>query len=192
MKRKLGLVATAGALAVALALVLSACGGSDGSEGVASLTETTNGAQGSGDGGTSGQRDIEQARLAYTRCMREHGVDLPDPVNGRFQFRSEPGEERKFDEAQEACGHILDAMKTGALTEEQQAEQREAALEFARCMREHGVDVPDPQFQDGGGTTQLIPEGAKDDPDLEEAKRACVRILDAAEPEAPAGQGEAQ
>ena len=33
------------------------------------------------------------------------------------------------------------------------ADFREAALKHARCMREHGVDVPDPKFGPGGAVT---------------------------------------
>ena len=32
---------------------------------------------------------------------------------------------------------------------------REAALEYAQCMRKHGVDMPDPQFKGGGMAMQL-------------------------------------
>lgn len=185
MKRKLGLAATAGVLAVALALALAACGGSDDSDGVASLTDTNGQTTTNGSGGSAaGATDWEEAQLEYARCMREHGVDFPDPVNGRFQFRDQRGDQRKLDEAQQACRHILEDARP-PVDEEQEAEMREAVLEFAKCMRQHGVDMPDPTFPEGGGALMRMPEGAEDDPDFEEAQRACQPILNAAQPDDP-------
>jgi hypothetical protein len=186
MKRTLGLAIAAGAIAVVLALALTGCGGSDDSDGVASLTDTTGQStggdgQGSGDGGDA-RRDREQAALDYARCMREHGVDMPDPVNGRFEFKNERRDQRKVEEAQQACQDILrDAAPP--VDEEQEAEMREAALRFAKCMRQHGVDMPDPTFPEGGGMLMRMPEGAEDDPQFDEAQKACQPILDAAQPE---------
>jgi hypothetical protein len=51
-------------------------------------------------------------------------------------------------------------------------------VRFAECMREHGIDMPDPDFSDapGGrrGFVQRIGEGFDpDDPDFKEADEAC-------------------
>ena len=188
MRRKLGRAAAVGALAVALILVLAACGGGGDSDGVASLTDTTgqtdqDGTAGSG-GGSAGTNDQErrEAELEYARCMREHGVDFPDPVNGRFEFRGTRRDEGKLEQAQEACRSILERVGPPQLDEQQQAELREAALAFARCMREHGVDMPDPTFRDDGGMLQTLPEGAENDPKFEDAQRACEGIMDDALP----------
>jgi hypothetical protein len=197
MKWKIGLAATAGALAVALALVLSACGGDGESSGVASLTNTTgqtttDDGQGSGDNGSDAttEEERERAQLEYARCMRRHGVDFPDPVNGRFEYRGRRADEPKLEDAQRACRHILEDVAP-PLNEEQEAELREASLEFARCMREHGIDYPDPQFsEDEGGMTQVLPEGVEDDPKFEEAQKACQPILDAVQPDGSSGQGD--
>jgi hypothetical protein len=189
VKRKLGFVATAGVLLVAVALVLAGCGGNGDSDGVASLTDTT--AQASGDTGSRGasEEEREQAQLEYAQCMREHGVDFPDPVNGRFEFKGTPGDQAKMEEAQEACRDILEDVAPPPLTEEQKAELQQAALDFAKCMREHGIDYPDPQFQDGG-VLQRMPEGAEDDPKFEEAQKACQPILDAVQPDGPSTERE--
>jgi hypothetical protein len=194
VNRKLGFAATAGALAVALALTMSACGSSGDSEGVASLTETagqTSDESSGADGSKPATReDREQAELDYARCMREHGVDFPDPVNGRFEFRATPGDEGKMEEAQEACGGILERLGPQKLDEAAEAKMQEAALEFARCMREHGVDMPDPEFREGGGLLQKAPKGAEGDPGFEEAKKACQPILEDARPDRDAPRGE--
>jgi hypothetical protein len=190
VRRKVGLVVTVGMLAVASVGVLTACGGSDDSDGVASLTDTsgqttTDGSQGSG----GSEQDQQEAALEFARCMREHGVDMPDPVNGRFEFRGRPRDQRKLEEAQQACQHILrDAAPP--LDEEQEAEMREAALSFAKCMRQHGVDMPDPTFPEGGGVRMRMPEGAEDDPQFEQAQKACQSILEAPRSDRPSDQEE--
>jgi hypothetical protein len=178
VKGKLGFAATAGALAVALLLALSACGGNGDSDGVASLTGTTGQSPTETGNGSAGTEDWERAQLAYARCMREHGLDFPDPVNGQSRFRADRADQQKVAAAQEACRPIL-ADAAPPVDEERQAREREAALAFARCMREHGVDMPDPQSQPGGGELQLMPKGAEDDPDFEEAKKACEPLLNA-------------
>jgi hypothetical protein len=194
VKRKLELAATAGALAAALVLALTACGGNGDSDDVASLTDTTGQSTtgGSGDGGSGApsEQEREEAALEFAQCMREHGVDFPDPVNGRFEFRSTPGDDQaKVQEAQEACQDILEDAAP-PLDEEQQAEMQDALLAFARCMREHGIDFPDPQFEEGGGALQMLPEGTEDDPKFDEAQEACQPILDDARLDGPSLQGE--
>jgi hypothetical protein len=192
MNRKLRLGATASALGVALILALTACGGEGDSGGVASLTDTTgqsagNGSQGSGDGASKGDR--EKAQLDYARCMREHGLDFPDPVNGRFEFKGQERDVGKMEEAQTACAPILEEAAPPKPSEEQEAEMREATLDFAKCMRKHGVDMPDPEFPEGGGALMRMPRGAENDPQFEEAEKACQPILEAAMPGEPSGTG---
>ena len=65
---------------------------------------------------------------------------------------------------------------TGGDDEVTQEEREEAMLAFAQCMRDHGIDMPDPQFnEDGGATIQAGPGGAidPDDPDFQAAEEAC-------------------
>jgi hypothetical protein len=201
VKRKLALAATVGALAIALILVLAACGGGGDSEGVASLPDTTGETTTEGDGGStepSGQ-DPQEAALEFARCMREHGVDVPDPTpGGGITLNAQPGTSmEKIQKAQEACGDIL--QNAGPqLTEEQQSAMQDALLDFAKCMREHGVDFPDPQFGEGGIVTQQNSAGEgdsggpnPDDPEFQEAEEACEPALQEALREAglPGGDG---
>jgi hypothetical protein len=188
MKRKLGLAVVAGVLGIVLAFTASACGGGADDNGVASLNpttgQTTTGDQNSGDG----KRDAKKAALEYARCMREHGVDMADPVNGKLELKTNRADQRKMDEAQKACGHILEEAMP-PVSEEQQAEMREAALDFAKCMREHGVDVPDPTFQ-GGGMLMRMPKGMKDDdPKVQAAQKACQPIMDRVRPKGEKDRG---
>ena len=98
--------------------------------------------------------------LEFAECMRDHGVDMPDPQfdgdgggGGMIEMTADPDDEG-FEEAQEACQPILeDAMGEIELDPEQEAEMREQLLEFAECMRDHGIDMPDPVFGEDGRVT---------------------------------------
>jgi hypothetical protein len=86
-----------------------------------------------------------------------------------------PGNDREAVEAaQGECQKHLEAVRGGeAPSEEQQAEMRERALAFAECMRDQGVDFPDPQFSEGGGMRLGGPGIDPEDPDFQEAQEAC-------------------
>jgi hypothetical protein len=137
-----------------------------------------------GDGSTASADDdraeFREAALDFAECMRENGVDMPDP--GRdggiiLQAGPESGNDpATVERAQKACQEHLEKARPPELSEEDQREMRERALDFARCMREHGIDVPDPTFGDGGAMRQRMPEGiSPEDPRFEEAQEACAK-----------------
>jgi hypothetical protein len=182
MKRKLALAIAVGALAVVFTLVVAACGGSSGSEGVASIEDTT-GQTTNGDSGSAaaGEQDPQEAALAYAECMREHGIDMADPVAGRVDLNIQPGvPDGKVDKAMKACEDLLRSAGS-QLTEEQQNVLHDAQLAFAKCMREHGIDMEDPKLDGSGIVTQKDTSGEDgvnpDDPKFQEAQKACEPIL---------------
>jgi hypothetical protein len=181
VKPRFGFVIAAGVLAVAFTLALAACGGGGGdSDGVASL-----GGEGSGTGTTAnGAKDPEEAALEYAQCMREQGVDVPDPgPNGELQLQVGPGNKDKVEKAQKKCEPLLENARP-KLSEEQQSVMQDGLLAFAKCMREHGINFPDPQFGEGGRVTQRQRFGKgganPDDPKFQAAQEACEPILDEA------------
>jgi hypothetical protein len=185
VKSKLVHAASLATAALALILLVTACGGGNGnSEGVASLDGGSSQSTAADDGATTpSQQDREEAALEWARCMREQGVDVPDPVNGRIEVRAERENADKVQKAQEACGDILQNAAP-QLSEEQEQAMEDALLAFAQCMREHGIDMPDPQRQEGGGFLTTMPEGAEDDPQFKDAQEACQPIVDEAAREA--------
>ncbi len=129
-----------------------------------------------GGGSTGPTEDQEAAALNWARCMREHGVDIPDPsADGGPQKVELKGSRAAMERAQEACKRYQDAARPD-LTPEQETELRDQALAFARCMREHGVDMPDPQVE-GGGIIMRARKGASgfdpDSPAFKQAAEAC-------------------
>jgi hypothetical protein len=176
--------------AVALS-VLGACasGDDDGEPEVASLDDGTTAAStpdGTATDGTAndeeGSTDPQEAMLEFAECMRDHGIDMADPQfdgegRGGITLEATPENQADLEAAQEACQPLLEnARGEMELDPEQEAEMREQLLEFAECMRDHGIDMPDPQFSDDGGfVVQAGPEGGgpREDPDFEAAAEEC-------------------
>ena len=94
---------------------------------------------------------FEEGVLEFAQCMREEGVNFPDPtfdIDGNPQFDNlEIENEEEFESAFENCEDIL----RNALPEqfdldpEVEAALVDASLEFSQCMRDQGIDFPDPK-----------------------------------------------
>ena len=147
----------------------------DGDDDVATLgTDATDSTDPSSSDAATGpaSTDPEQAMLDYAQCMRDHGIDMPDPqfsadgTGGRLTIQHEPTGsdvpgpqpgDAVFDEAESACRPLMEAALSDVTVDpERQAEMREQMLDYAECMREHGVDVPDPVFSDNGMVTMQV------------------------------------
>ncbi len=138
----------------------------------------------------SASLDPEAARLAFTECMRDEGIDMPDPETaagpdggGGFAVGIKGDDPDAFEAALEACEHFLE--QAAGERREIDPEMQDRMLEFAGCMREHGIPMPDPNF-DGGITIQRNSNGtvsSGDDtfdpssPEFQEAQAACQPIL---------------
>ncbi|HEY7625928.1 MAG TPA: hypothetical protein VH761_02630, partial [Ilumatobacteraceae bacterium] len=57
-----------------------------------------------------------------------------------------------MDAANKECQHFLEEASRSfdPPSAEEQEQMKEKALAFSKCMREHGIDMPDPQFGDDG------------------------------------------
>jgi hypothetical protein len=152
----------------AASLALSACGGAGADNATA---------------GSDRRAEFREAALKFAKCMREHGVDMPDPKfdGGRVELRiGGPGDpkanETTMRQAQEACRKYMESVKPPDISEQQKREFKDRALRFARCMREQGIDMPDPQFGENGGMTQRFEEGTgPEDPRFREAQEKCQK-----------------
>ena len=168
-------------------LLLAACGSSGGSnDGVASLDDSA-----AGDDSTAtsdGEVDREEALLEFAECMRENGVDMPDPQveeGGGVLIRGPEGgprNEEDFEAAMEECQELLPE-EGGRFDEQQQAAMQDAMLEYAKCMRAEGIDMPDPEFSGEGGARMTIGQGSGIDPNSDEfraAEEKCRPIMEEA------------
>jgi hypothetical protein len=75
--------------------------------------------------------------------MRDHGIDMPDPTEDGQKVANGPG----FTEAVEACGSELGdpPAREGGAPLKSDEERRAEDLKTAACLRDHGVDVADPE-----------------------------------------------
>jgi len=133
-------------IALALSVGVAACGSS-------SSSSSTNAAA-----STSGQ--TYQARLNLAKCFRSHGINVPDPSasggpagGGGGIFRSLQGySQAQLNAARQACQqYVSKAFPRVNLTPAQRAQLQQQLVKFAQCMRSHGINVPDPTFNSGGG-----------------------------------------
>jgi hypothetical protein len=167
--------APAAALVLAMAVGVAACGGAASNDGgVVSLASPS--AAPGGSAAPAASVDPEEAMLAFEKCMKEHGVDIqvgmvtseaggsagsvqigggPDagtevqPATGAFDPKA-------MEEADKACRDLLPA---GGMLGDPNATMDPALadqlLKFSQCMRDKGVDFPDPQFSGGGVMVQV-------------------------------------
>jgi hypothetical protein len=135
--------------------------------------------------------------LAYAKCMRTNGVDMADPqfgADGRPNFQGGGGapggqggggplaglrDDPDFEKAQKACQSITEGIRQSFQgTPEEQAARQKQQLEFAKCMRDAGLDYADPQFDADGRPvfTQAQRDNAeknRSDPKFQTASTAC-------------------
>jgi hypothetical protein len=118
-------------------------------------------------GAGNANADYENA-VKFAECMRDNGVsEFPDPdasggltidgvVNGSSIDPSSPA----WQNAIAACKDLQPPGFTG--DEEVTAEEQEARLEFAQCIRDNGVeDFPDPAKGEPLVDTRRIPSAAE-------------------------------
>ena len=167
----------------ATVLVLAACGGQDRGPDVA----TAGGAAGSPT--PTASTSLQDRMLQYARCMRAHGVDMPDPAGnggpGGVQLilpSGASGSDAKLRATMGACRQYLPNGGAPASMSPQQVDQ---LRQYAQCMRAKGVQMSDPDPNTGG---LKIGHGGADklsvlnDPKFKAAQSACQNLL-------PAGKG---
>jgi hypothetical protein len=136
---------------IAMAVLISACGSS----------------APAGSGGADNSAANAQKAVKFAECMRSNGVsDFPDPgasgsftidgiVNGSSLDPNAPA----FKQALSACRDLEPA---GFMGSKRSAQQQDAALEFAQCIRENGVtDFPDPTPNGPLVDTNRVPSAAE-------------------------------
>jgi hypothetical protein len=164
-------------LAVVMAgLVLAACGSQSTSPHVADASRSPSSASTQPASSTSMQSGSPDP-VAYAQCMRSHGVPaFPDPdSSGRFAIKEGDGidiNSAEYKAANDECKSLLPVPSA-----DQQSQDHDALLQYARCMRDHGIaDFPDPSASGGlqieGGAGDLNPSN----PQFQAAQNACQQL----------------
>ncbi len=134
---------TLAVIATGAALAISACGSSSSSststQALSTGTTTPNAAK------------LLPARLAAVRCIRAQGINVPDPGTTRQSvlkmvetLASFP--QVKVQAATKACAAQIKLAfpNAAALTPAQRELRVQEENAFAACMRQHGINFPDP------------------------------------------------
>ena len=155
-------VAAAALAALAVLAALASCSGGAGGPGVANIAPSA------ASGSPSARSSTSNDPVAYSRCMRSHGVpNFPDPgSDGQLPKTSAERlgvSDSQFQAAQQACQSVLPDAGGSFDQEEQQCylagscppalvqQMLTVGRRFATCMRSHGVpNWPDPTLDSQG------------------------------------------
>ncbi|MEV5570480.1 hypothetical protein AB0L06_10530 [Spirillospora sp. NPDC052269] len=149
-----------------------------------------------GGGGSDNKLANEAAKKAdnttkmrdFAKCMREHGVNMKDPDgDGRITVMQTAGPKgadvkQQMDSAQKECQHF---MPNGGKPRKASPEDLDKMRKFAQCMRQHGIDMQDPDPNGGLMLRASRPPGQggekgnsspEDDPKMKAANQACQQF----------------
>jgi len=143
-----------------LFVLFSACSSSDDSQGVISANDLSSDTTVTTIAEEVAEEvvSVEEAQLLLARCLRENGYDITDPKNGE-SLRSVigpillAGDQKGREELQETiqtCGEENNIPLGGSAEFENPevvAEQLDSQIEIARCFREKGIEVEDPNAE---------------------------------------------
>jgi hypothetical protein len=155
---------------LACGLLAAACGSSgSGGPPVASISASPSAS-------ATSPGDPAASALAYARCMRAHGItNFPDPQpsgkNGGLNLNGSDLDPNSaaHKAANSACKSLLPAPQAPP------QDIKALNLKYARCMRAHGIRLPDPASD---GSLQIKPSSRSSDldpnnPQFKAAKEAC-------------------
>jgi hypothetical protein len=124
--------------------------------------------------------EIGRAAVQYAQCLRDHGYSVADPTfdqDGLPVFggdlRGAAVKNEAFDADRRKCAEPLNAAYQAAGVTSKKDVKPEDLLGFTRCMRDHGIDIPDPSAD---GMLEL-PKTMYSSPAWEPAKQACELLL---------------
>ncbi len=177
------------------ALLLAACGGSEAASSAPVIVVESSGSAATGDsagvetdeGDASLVGSDEDRALAFAQCVRDEGVDFPDPevnADGSIDFlrgaRQADADgltrDPEFRDAMESCSSHIDGASF-LPGRDDRTEMEDSLLEAAQCLRDNGLDVPDPDLTTGPGGGGGGPFG----PDFDPNDPATIAAIDACE-----------
>lgn len=107
------------------------------------------------------EQTFEDWQVDYASCMRDEGVDMPDPGKdgSGVALKLDDGNAEAYATASDTCIKRLGEPPAPPGGKKTEAEFFEEQLKMAECFRENGIDAPDPVK--GQGMT--IPMDAPED-----------------------------
>ncbi|MGO9490501.1 MAG: hypothetical protein ACLQBB_15940 [Solirubrobacteraceae bacterium] len=136
------------------------------------------------------EQEAETRFADFARCLREHGVnaEAQSRPGGGHGLKISPGSAGNgpaaMEAAEKACRKYRPEPKKINLSPQEKVKREEEVLRFARCMREHGIDV---QGEVNGGAIRIgihahgrPGEGSNPNPEspaFQAAQKACSGYL---------------
>ncbi|GAA3592966.1 hypothetical protein GCM10022419_089860 [Nonomuraea rosea] len=160
----------ASALLTGLA-ALSGCGAQQSGTGVASAALSSAPPSVSATPTATSTADPQEQGRKFAKCMREHGVPMEDPDPSGGGGLKAIGKDLDKDKV----GKAMDACRAYAPFKERKdfkPEDIEQMRLLAQCMRENGVDMPDPN-PDGSFPSGTARNFSRDDPQFKKAIEIC-------------------
>jgi hypothetical protein len=154
-----------------VSIVLAACGGS------------------SSNNPSAASAKQEERQVKFARCLREHGLNVETGTSSSGSagvVKIKGGSPQVFERAQNACKQYRPSARDTNASPAEKAARLEGALKFARCMRSHGINIPDPT-SNGNGISIRIHAGSgggpsaggpnPESPTFQAAQNACQGLL---------------
>tara|TARA_B100001013_G_scaffold340706_1_gene264258 strand:- start:1011 stop:1631 length:621 start_codon:yes stop_codon:yes gene_type:complete len=183
-------------LILCLSLTTISCGGSDdSSEGVITIDTPTPeviDTDSTPDNSDERIKTDEEITTEFTTCLRGYGFDVTDPTLNadgsvdleglRDSIMTDPNfdisSEKTVQALQDCLALLEDATFATAPTQEDQIELQDNLLDFAECIRENGIDIPDPEFSnDPRLIMQSMFENITITPKVEKSIESCSGII---------------
>jgi hypothetical protein len=162
---------------LAAATTIAACGSSSPNTASSAATSATS--------VTSRGSDSTSSALAFSKCMRANGVpNLPDLRSNGMRIQGGAGQTLSVNGVSVNAPAFLAARQTceqymphAQASQAQSEQQRQRGLQFARCMRKHGVpNFPDPKVvtaSPGGSQEVYLPGINPQSPAFQAGAKAC-------------------
>ncbi|MFJ2931278.1 hypothetical protein ACIO8G_00760 [Streptomyces sp. NPDC087219] len=166
--RRIIRAAAATSLAAALTLLATACSGSD--------SDSAGSGSGKDGGSVSDEGKKADQAFEHRKCLREQGLDVPEPKPGEqgvgLTIGGDGMSKEKMEKAFKAC---QDKAGGAGFGKEPTQADKDKALAYAKCMRQNGFNMPDPKFDGGAQAAMPIPQGAEKQK-FDKAAKACESV----------------
>jgi hypothetical protein len=167
-----------------IAIALAACSSAPAGPQVAHLPGHGGNANGAGQLTTA---KSDQDMINFARCMRAHGVQVPDPFHRAGHSGLSialPAQTASNRPAFSACNHFLQPIieMKNAHAAAVAAPELHALTEYARCMRAHDINMLDPTPQgmlNLGNVPGITSNFGRYSPQFRAADGACRHLLPA-------------
>jgi hypothetical protein len=141
------------------------------------------------DSSTQAKEQQAEVKFAdFARCLREHGIEAetasgPGGEGHGLRIKGSSGP-AKMEAAQQACKKYQPAPQKLNLSPQEKVERAEAVEKFAKCMREHGIEVHASSsagrvsiqiHAPGGGSPGAGPN--PESPAFQKAQSSCQKLL---------------